>query len=673
MDNNETNRSNQKRKIEHTLDEKVEGDLYSEPNSQQQQRMKVTGIVNPYQNPAANQPLPSSSDLPDGTQQVQLGSGVVCSMLGEGGMARVYKIWNEQLEVFRAVKVFLSTGQPGSLKRFETEIKISAKLHHPNIIEIYSVGEWNRLPYIEMEVVEGISLESLIETHGKMPPVVCVAIGIQVSKALNYAHTQEFLLYGKTYKGIIHRDLKPANIMLGKNGAVKILDFGIARPTEVGLHTVAGNIVGTLPYLSPEQLDDKEVDQRSDIYSFGTVLYEALTGEKTFPQSTVTGLMKNKLINSYRKFDSFSIHLSPQLEKIVEKCLSHEKQERFTTAAEMGEALSAVYRKLSSEETETVLQKYFDDPAGFSSKAEKKEKKKIPFSASSFPLSSKGSLKTKIIAGSSALALILVGTIAFLILKPNGAGKDIGEVVQVEETDSGNNDAEEVVMNVVPDSGPPAASAPDPSEEDAADKTESVNAAQPVPSPPPKPRPRPRPVVRKELSPLEKLKKAYSTDDLVEIGEKAYKASKYSDAVLALEKMPGNHPKADKGKVILAKTYLDTRQIGKASALTSGFSDRDGYLVLLKGRVALARGQNKTALHLLETSLTIPSQIENIQNVRSDALYYTALACDEIYSSSPSQGSKQRALTAWNNLKRMYASRPNHPRFLMANEKLAGF
>ena len=189
--------------------------------------------------------------LPDGKEPIALASGTIAGILGTGGMARVYKIWNEKLEVFRAVKILLPTQQKDLKNRFETEVKITAKLHHPNIVEIYSVGEWNGLPYIEMELVEGDSLEAIIGRYGKLPFSVCSATAIFVARALVYAHGQEFLLYGKNYHGVIHRDLKPANIMISKSGEVKLMDFGIARPTEASLHTVEGNIVGTMQYLSP--------------------------------------------------------------------------------------------------------------------------------------------------------------------------------------------------------------------------------------------------------------------------------------------------------------------------------------------------------------------------------------------------------------------------------------
>ena len=174
--------------------------------------------------------ISQTQNLPGDHEQAELGSGKIECILGTGGMARVYKIWNEELEVHRAVKILLPNSRKELIKRFETEVKITAKLHHPNIIEIYSVGKWNGLPYIEMEIVDGMTLETLISRYGKLPPEVCCGIGIQVADALTYAHNQEFFLYGKTYKGVIHRDLKPANIMITNNGVLKLMDFGIGRP-----------------------------------------------------------------------------------------------------------------------------------------------------------------------------------------------------------------------------------------------------------------------------------------------------------------------------------------------------------------------------------------------------------------------------------------------------------
>ncbi|MBN2188560.1 MAG: protein kinase, partial [Chitinispirillaceae bacterium] len=155
-------------------------------------RLDVTqlGGMNPYQ----QKEITDVSMLPSGKDPIPLGSGIIVGLLGTGGMARVYKIWNEKLEVSRAVKVLIPTQQKDLRNRFETEVKITAKLHHPNIVEIYSVGEWSGLPFLEMELIEGESIEAIISRYGKLPFAVCSAVAIFIARALVYAHGQEFLL-----------------------------------------------------------------------------------------------------------------------------------------------------------------------------------------------------------------------------------------------------------------------------------------------------------------------------------------------------------------------------------------------------------------------------------------------------------------------------------------------
>jgi serine/threonine protein kinase len=126
--------------------------------------------------------------LPDGTQPLPLGSGSIAGLLGVGGMSNVYKIWNPQLEQHRAVKLMKPDLSPDSRQRFQTEIKITAALSHPNIIEIHSVGEWNTLSFIEMEFIDGATLSDIINNHGALPIEVCVALGILMARALIYAH-----------------------------------------------------------------------------------------------------------------------------------------------------------------------------------------------------------------------------------------------------------------------------------------------------------------------------------------------------------------------------------------------------------------------------------------------------------------------------------------------------
>lgn len=302
--------------------------------------------------------------LPGNDAKVRMGSGITQGVLGQGGMTRVYKIWNGTLEMERAVKIPLPTGSSDCYKRFSTEMKICSRLDHPNIIKIFSVGEWNKIPYIEMEFIDGIALDELIKTHGQLPPAVCCAIALGIAKALKYAHKHEFLVNGKKYHGIIHRDLKPANIMVSKNGNVKLMDFGIARPLETGIHTITdGNIVGTMQYFSPEQLDNNDLDSRTDIYALGAILYEMLTGQKAFPVSTLTMLIKKKMLNEYKDFDEFEgLTISSLLKEIARKCLNKEKDQRFESSDELIEALKIALPAISKDTADEITFKFMSDP-----------------------------------------------------------------------------------------------------------------------------------------------------------------------------------------------------------------------------------------------------------------------------------------------------------------------
>jgi len=289
--------------------------------------------------------------------QTRFGFCVVKEVIGEGGMATVYKVWNERLEVFRAVKLL---SQESFSARFETEAKITAKLHHPGIVEIHNIGEWNGLPYMEMEFVDGSDLQQTLAERGKLPEIVCIAIALRVAEALAHAHTKDFTLVGKQYCGIIHRDLKPANIMISKQGEVKLTDFGIARPAQTSLHTVVGNIAGTMHYLSPEQMNGEEVDNRSDIYSFGTILYEMITGAKTFPQGSIIDLMKQKSANKFKSPSEYGIPINPDLVKIILRCLKFAPAKRYQSTQELVNDLKELNDSLTKRMPREVVENYLN-------------------------------------------------------------------------------------------------------------------------------------------------------------------------------------------------------------------------------------------------------------------------------------------------------------------------
>ncbi len=637
---------NNPNQLNDNLDKTLDESAFTDPSQYRQAAKQQTGV-----SPAGAQKPYQQTQLPDGKTPIQVGSGSIVGVLGIGGMAKVYKIWNEKLEVYRAVKILLPSDQQNELaNRFETEAKITAKLHHPNIVEIYNVGEWRGLPYLEMELIDGIALDALIGKYGRLPDSVCSAIGIQIAKALTYAHSQEFLLYGKNYKGIIHRDLKPANIILSMQGDLKLMDFGIARPTEAGLHTMDGHIVGTLQYLSPEQLDGVEIDKRSDIYSFGAILYEALTGTKTFPQGTITNLMKMKATNAYRKFSDLNFQTNSFLAKITEKCLQIDRSERYFDADDLHADLLKSHNSITADSPREVLQSYIQGPENYT--VVNKSRKKMPVKLLS------------VIGGIAALiGVIVLLVILFTDEKPEDVStgkehiqttKPVSKTPPVQKT---RPDTIQKVVQTIPERKPerkkPAVKKQPVKERP---KKTYTTPAQPVKKPP------------KKLSPLKKLEEKYGLDTPLDIGIAACDKLRFTDAVTALEAASGNSPKKS---LYLLWAYVETKKFSKARSMATSFQSSDAFVELLKGRIQAAAGKSRSALNHYEVALTKPSAIKKRYLIRNDALYYTALVHDEHHRISPSSESRLQAMTAWNNLKKVYNASPNHPRFKLANKKLA--
>jgi|WetSurMetagenome_2_1015567.scaffolds.fasta_scaffold00046_25 eukaryotic-like serine/threonine-protein kinase len=271
-----------------------------------------------------------------------LAGGRIVKFLGSGGMADVYLVWNPRLEVYRAVKV-IQPGQPANLlARFETEIRILSKLQHPNIVQFYNVGEWHSLPFIEMEYVPGAALDDVQAKCHVLTPQETAAVGILVCRALEYAHRKAAVIYGTTYKGLIHRDLKPANIMLSKSGRVKLADFGIARPRDVSIHTLdTGAVVGTLPYLAPEQLTGGTVTAAVDIYALGLTLYEFLAGDRAFPQTELPDLLSAKSNGTHKPLPA---GVPSVLSAAVERAMAVKQEDRYESAAAMEKDLEKALR-----------------------------------------------------------------------------------------------------------------------------------------------------------------------------------------------------------------------------------------------------------------------------------------------------------------------------------------
>ena len=205
----------------------------------------------------------------------------ILEKLGEGGMGVVYKARDTHLDRLVAIKVLPAekVADPERRRRFVQEAKAASALNHPNIVTIYDIGQTDGIDFIAMEYVEGKTLDALIPRKG-LRLSLALKYAVQVAEALARAHGA----------GIIHRDLKPSNVMVDEHGLVKVLDFGLAKLTEAAaadaetatMRTGQGVVLGTAAYMSPEQAEGKQIDSRSDVFGFGSMFYEMLTGQRAF-------------------------------------------------------------------------------------------------------------------------------------------------------------------------------------------------------------------------------------------------------------------------------------------------------------------------------------------------------------------------------------------------------
>ena len=280
-----------------------------------------------------------------------LGAYEILAPLGAGGMGEVYRARDTRLGRDVAIKVLPAavSADAQRLRRFEQEARAAAALNHPNIVTIYSVERADDVPFVTMELVEGISLARLIPRTG-MPVERTLAIGIALADAVSAAHR----------RGIVHRDLKPANVMVTADDRVKVLDFGLAKllesePVDVGVTATAndpltepGSIVGTLPYMSPEQLQGEPVDHRTDIFSVGVILYELTTGRRPFTGGTSALLLSSILKDTPPLASDISSGVPRDLARIIRHSLAKDPAQRYQTAIDQRNELTELQQDLNS-------------------------------------------------------------------------------------------------------------------------------------------------------------------------------------------------------------------------------------------------------------------------------------------------------------------------------------
>jgi serine/threonine-protein kinase len=269
----------------------------------------------------------------------KIGRYKILGELGRGAMGIVYRAQDPALDRVVALKTIIladdAEGREEYQKRFFLEAKAAGKLTHPSIVTTYDFGEQDGVAYLAMELLEGTDLRTRLK-EGALPPAEAVEVARQVAEGLGFAHE----------RGIVHRDVKPGNIMLLERGRAKIMDFGLARMRAADHKTVTGMVLGTPKYMSPEQVAGSPVDQRSDLFSLGIVLYEMLTGGRLFGAEDMTQIMHNVTYQEHEPPTRLKPELPAMLDFVVARALKKDPASRYQDAAELAADLSTCFTEL---------------------------------------------------------------------------------------------------------------------------------------------------------------------------------------------------------------------------------------------------------------------------------------------------------------------------------------
>jgi len=283
--------------------------------------------------------------------------------LGQGGMSVVYRGHDTALDREVAVKVLHEhlAKDSENRQRFRREARAIARLEHDHILDVFDYSdEADDRSFIVMEYIPGMNLRDFVDRHGTPPPEVAAMVGLVVADALDHAHGH----------GVIHRDLKPDNIMVSEEGKLKLMDFGIAHVADAETMTQTGNLLGSPAHMAPEIIDGEDVNARSDIFSFGTVLYWLSTGSFPFQGDNAPHLLRQVLECNYEDPESVEPRMPRELSRVIRRCLSREPDDRFEDVGRLREELSESLSLLGDLDIAADLESYFHDPEEYTARFE---------------------------------------------------------------------------------------------------------------------------------------------------------------------------------------------------------------------------------------------------------------------------------------------------------------
>ncbi|MBD3422686.1 MAG: protein kinase [Chitinivibrionales bacterium] len=585
----------------------------------------------PRSMPAA--PTGSSQD----SRLPQLGTIVgncrLTSLLGEGAIGIVYKAFEVDLEIERAIKMLKPDAIDYVRRKFEAEAKVTARLDHASIVKVHGGGIWDgRLPFMQMEYIDGKSLRLLLTAHTTFHPVVCLSIVCIITGALEYAWNQSFSIWGESGTKLVHRDLKPENILISKSGVLKVMDFGLA---QLGTEKTQSGW-GTPQYMSPEQHGHVDVDCRSDIYSLGAILYEMLCGIRPFGDD-LDAIAAAKKKADYKPVHHFRPSVPDEICAIVDKCLHPDREKRFRTC----ESLQLIARNALAEMTprppEDEIRAFAENPEAFVPvKLEKAGKTPAGF-------------VPKLLKWLAPVCVVgLFGALAWMVITATGNDSPMPDA-----------SAADRIAPQLQDSAP-------------AEITKSPNASLRAPHVPPRPKTVPskqqdttlrnhesgRPAASVKPRPAPELKHTQDAGahaspkpirhSILRRAIAAYKQKQFTAAIasinsLALDELaPATR---DSAVILLADCYYQTRSIQELIALSKRYAISDARYNTVLSLAFEIVGDQVLAAEYIDKAIISPARLWKQE--RSDLLYKRATLYRRRYRSARSDAGRKNMLDAY--------------------------
>ncbi|NLE02154.1 MAG: serine/threonine protein kinase [Fibrobacter sp.] len=546
----------------------------------------MADIFNRINEDERDKELPAIGDVVGGCQ--------ITEILGIGGMSVVYRAFEINLEIERAIKV-LKPGVPANIRRrFDTEGKLTARLDHPNIVKILGSGITDKaaLPYIKMELVDGRTLRKILEAYRSVHETVALSIVSIICDALSFASSQQFSNWGTTSEIICHRDIKPENIMITRSGITKVMDFGVAQTSN----DKDKASLGTIFYMSPEQHTEGPVQASSDIYSIGMLLYEMLCGVKPFKAKEIDGLITEKSNKKYEQIEEHAPTAKKETVSIIEKCLEPLTQNRYQDYTSLKKECLRVLQDIIDMEAGDIIETFTRDPDNYKQFVYNKRKE-----MSVRKKTGNNRLYLKIPALLLVLSILLYGILKIVPLTKNIHKQKITEkkadtVTVVSRNDNRNDTG---IISVTKN------------DSDKQLKSESRSESHGIK----KDLPRQNvPVIKNEPVLREKIDR----DSVAEVPAKsntviafnAFNGKKYKEVISLLKDSLAtisNRQTKDSAVIYLLESYYKLNQITNAIQFSKNNSVRDARYALINALLYIAADENEQAEKYFDAAVTYPS------------------------------------------------------------------